>query len=170
MLIGKLIVCPYLNETTIAFFRRSKSTNGVQVDSKSYAETLLGDDSTDFGRLEGNNSIAEEEEEVDEENRQAIQRLVLARQEEMNGLPPLQRLLDKSVRPFWSGALSMTKGIYDNIVTRARRRTDMEHDISTFVDRPRPKTANTLTVSGLNKRVMEGYWKQLRNSYSAGPS
>jgi CRP-like cAMP-binding protein/tetratricopeptide (TPR) repeat protein len=44
----------------------------------------------------------------------------------------------------------------------------MEHDISTFVDRPRPKTATTLSVTGLNKRVMDGYWKQLQNSYS-GP-
>lgn len=156
--------------------RRSKSTNGVQVDSKSYAETLLGDDSTEQDGtryllpdqdIGGGNSITGGgDKEADEEARDALQRLVLTRQEDTNGLPPLQRLLDKSLRPFWSGALSTMRGVDEHIIAKARKRTDMEHDISNFVNRPRPKTATALTVSGLNKRQMEGYWKQLRSSYS----
>jgi hypothetical protein len=58
------------------------------------------------------------------------------------------------------------RGVDEHIIAKARKRTDMEHDISNFVNRPRPKTATALTVSGLNKRQMEGYWKQLRSSYS----
>lgn len=149
---------------------------------------MLGDDSTEQDGtrylfpdrdIGGGNSITGEggggggggedgggDREAEEEARDALQRLVLTRQEDTNGLPPLQRLLDKSLRPFWSGALSTMRGVDEHIIAKARKRTDMEHDISNFVNRPRPKTATALTVSGLNKRQMEGYWKQLRSSYS----
>lgn len=159
---------------------RSKSTYGVQVDSKSYAETLLGDDSTDHDRNFDNegHSIDNDDQarsnkhqqggntEEDEEEADALRRLVLIRQEEMNGLPPLQRLLDKSVRPFWGGALSTMRGVDEHIMQKARKRTDMEHDISVFVNRPRPKTATLLTVSGLNKKVMETCWEQMHNNFA----
>lgn len=136
----------------------------MQVDSKVYAETLLGEDSTAVS------SHSNELENIGEEPQQKQPGEDVDEKSDAE-LPPMQRLLDKGIRPFWSGFMHAPPPLpmaeVDPLVAKAKNRTDMEHDISTFVNKPRPHTAHKITVGGLDKKVIDGYWKQLKGGASA---
>jgi hypothetical protein len=158
------------------FLMRSRySSLGVRIDSKTFTEGLLGDES------ESQSQIQKESHTNNQDNRSHNNNNNSSSSSYHSSA--IKKIIGKEARPFWSGAIgsidkkrTTTESVNTTIINTPKakqqsqsqdkqKRKDMEHDIRLFVNKEKPKSFDLKTVGGLNKKVADQQWKQLRTSY-----